>query len=285
MTAVDATSARLRLGVALRQARDGAGYTIAEVAQALGWSVTKVLRIEAGQSGASVTDLRALLQHFGVRDAAIRDQLEVMAREGRMPRPYAAFHRVHTVRERTFVTQEAVAARLRVYEHRMVPELLRTDQYAHAVAARLEPRLAPQAREQRLDLLRQRQRQVLDRRDPPLLTVVLDEAVLGRPAGDGSGPGSVLGEQVAWLRELNSRPVVTVLVLPMRVGVHPGLAAPFSLLNLPDGQLTAFQFDMDGPHPARAATTGRYAAVFADLAAKARTLDQIYAEQSEVAAS
>ena len=52
---------RRRLRVALRQYRDAAELTQRAAAEALDWSVSKIIRIEQGAVGITPTDLRALL--------------------------------------------------------------------------------------------------------------------------------------------------------------------------------------------------------------------------------
>lgn len=61
-------AARRRLRLALRRARETAGLTQGKVAEALDWSVSKVNRIEKGDVTVSTTDLRALLELYGVVD-------------------------------------------------------------------------------------------------------------------------------------------------------------------------------------------------------------------------
>lgn len=59
----DPTVQRRRLRVELRKARDTAGLKQAEVARAMEWSPSKLIRIESGQVSISTNDLRALLTY------------------------------------------------------------------------------------------------------------------------------------------------------------------------------------------------------------------------------
>lgn len=67
---------------------------------------------------------------------------------------------------------------------------------------------------------------ILDRDEPPLLWVVLDEGVLCRPVG---GP-DVMG-QVEHLIETAQRASVVVQVIPGAVGAHEGLAGAFVIAD------------------------------------------------------
>jgi len=79
----------------------------------------------------------------------------------------------------------------------------------------------PKPRPVRLDreasrALRQR---ILEREHPPELWVILDEAVLRRPAG---GP-DVMREQLVRLVGAGQRPNIAIQVIPFGAGAHEGL--------------------------------------------------------------
>ncbi len=84
---------------------------------------------------------------------------------------------------RPFTVYEAEATALRWYEHSLVPGLLQTRNYARAVLSTRPGSTADQIEEQ--VAARLRRQEVLSRDDPrpPLLYVLLDEAVLHRPVG------------------------------------------------------------------------------------------------------
>ena len=69
---------RRRLRVALGD-RDAADLTQRAAAEALDWSVDKIIRIEQGAVGITPTDLRALLGVYGVTDAKHVDDLVELA--------------------------------------------------------------------------------------------------------------------------------------------------------------------------------------------------------------
>jgi transcriptional regulator with XRE-family HTH domain len=79
----DALAGHQRLHTALRQARDDAGLTVAQVARELEWSPSKVSRIEAGVYGISTTDLKALLRVYGITSPGAVEELAALARAAR----------------------------------------------------------------------------------------------------------------------------------------------------------------------------------------------------------
>ena len=77
---------------------------------------------------------------------------------------------------------------------------------------------------------RMERQQILSRPRPPLVTVVMAEAVLHRCVG---GP-EVMCEQLAHLAEAGQQPNVMIQVIPAEVGVHAGLEGAASIAE-PDG--------------------------------------------------
>ena len=70
---------RRRLRTELRRLREASGLNQAEVVRELDWSTSKLIRIENGSVGVSVTDVRALLGVYRAPDDAV-DGLVQLAR-------------------------------------------------------------------------------------------------------------------------------------------------------------------------------------------------------------
>jgi transcriptional regulator with XRE-family HTH domain len=77
---------RRRLRVALRQAREAAGFTQNQAATALDWSISKIIRIEAGVSGITPVDIHALLTLYGQHDKKQEAELVELARSSQQSR-------------------------------------------------------------------------------------------------------------------------------------------------------------------------------------------------------
>jgi transcriptional regulator with XRE-family HTH domain len=224
-TALDSHVHRRRLQLALRQARLGAGKTQQEVAAALEWSLSKVVRIESGAVRVSSTDLRALLHLYGM--AATR--VDALVEEVKAARQPSWWRNYEDLLGRDFVFYlglESSATQIRQFQAGLVPGLLQTEHYARAILTAVWP--GEDVEE--LVEARLRRQQVLERADAPLLTFVIDEAALHRRIG---GP-AVMAEQVERLESLAAMPDVSILVLPFDAGAHAGLAGSFVLLNIGD---------------------------------------------------
>ncbi|MDT5024792.1 MAG: hypothetical protein QOE61_1218 [Micromonosporaceae bacterium] len=255
---------------ALRVARQQSGLLQAHVAAKLGWSPSKVLRIENGQIGVSVEGLTALLDLYGIHDRAHRNRLEATARLAAQ-RSQEASHGVLDKIGREYVTLERSATRIRLYASGVVPDLLTTTPYAEAViAATVPPDTPSDVRRSMVDLCLARQASVIEADAPPQLDVVLDEPTLWRGLATRTAPPDVLDGQVERLQQLAARRTISIRVLPLWHDTSIGLIGSFVVLDLPaavDGPV-AYRLDGFGM-PIRAVPDSteiaRYTSAFDDL--------------------
>jgi transcriptional regulator with XRE-family HTH domain len=215
-----------RLAAELRRLRERAGLTGEEVSQRLGWSGSKLSRIELHRIGVKQPDLRKLLDLYGV-DESHRDELLALARESsrkiRLERAAASFPLVAK-----YARAEAEAESVWNWEPLVVPGLLQTPEYARAV---IELWLSmfpgpPSETNRRLEarILRQ---QVLNR-DPPLqLSIVMEESVLRRRFGDNT----VMRRQLERLAEASELPNVEVRIYPLEGHYPPLPTVAFSYMQ------------------------------------------------------
>ena len=77
------TLRRRELGFLLRQLRTERGLSIDHVAERAMLSATKLSRLETGRVGAAPRDIRDLCIVYGITDAAERERLMELAREGK----------------------------------------------------------------------------------------------------------------------------------------------------------------------------------------------------------
>lgn len=122
---------------------------------------------------------------------------------------------------RDWLEAEREATALRWWEPMLIPGLLQTADYARAILT-AGPEAVGDEVEQMVSGRMDRQ-SILDRAAPPLLWVVLDEAVLHRCVGSPT----IMQEQVLHLAGMAARPRVTVQVVPARTGSHAGLLGAF----------------------------------------------------------
>jgi len=219
-----------RLLTAFRTLRDGAGLTQAQVAERLGWSVSKVLRIENGKNNISRRDLTALLGLYGVRSkTSVDDLLELasLARQRSWPHIADAI----SGEFRVYVGLESSASTIREYEPVLIPGLLQTADYARAVITALSPEGdGEELIERRVQIRRERQK-LLAGPTPPRAHFLIDEAAVRRQIGGRA----VMLAQLAHLREVNQRPEVSIQIVPFSMGEHVGMTGPFIVLEFANG--------------------------------------------------
>jgi transcriptional regulator with XRE-family HTH domain len=221
------TLLRRQLGAELRRLRDRTHRTVADVAAELGWSQSKLSRIETATIGISGADLERLLAEYGVADKE-RSRLLALRVQARQRAWWEAYGDILPDAYETLIGFEAEASLISTYEVQVVPGLLQTDEYANAVTQADGIYDDPEVLGQRVAVRMARQ-SVLTRDPPPRLWVILDEAVLRRPIG---GP-DVLHRQLLRLAEASERPTVTIQVLPFEAGAHRALAGSFVVLEFP----------------------------------------------------
>lgn len=213
---------RLELGAVLRALRTAKGLTVEQVADRLLCSPSKVSRMETGQ-GATPRDIRDLCDLYGVADAAERDRLAALAREGKRPARWQRYDLAYA----RYAELEEEAVAISAFQSSVVNGLLHTKDYARASHEGAMPRLDPHQIDLQIEAKLTRQR-ILTRNDPPRLDVVLDEAALHRMVGGRQ----VMAGQLTKILQTAALPNVVVQVLPYEAGFHPAVESNFTILAL-----------------------------------------------------
>jgi len=215
------TVRRRELGTLLRSLRADAGLTVDSVAERLLCSPSKVSRLETGQRGASLRDVRDLCDLYEV-SPAMRERLMTLAREGKQQ----AWWHSYDLRYETYVGLEDEAASIRLYNANVVPSLLQTPEYARAVLTAVLPESAPGLVDKDVEARLTRQ-QLLRKDNPPYIQAVLDESVLRRVVGDPM----VMQTQLQQLLDLSRLPNIAVHVIPYEAGALPAVETKFNILG------------------------------------------------------
>ncbi len=220
------TVRRRRLGMALRRLRDNAEMTLEQASDAAGVSAPYVSRIERAQAAARVAVIKALLDVYGADEPTSIELLEIASEAGRrgwwhrytrdnlIPPEYAAL-----------IGFEAAASEIRNFEPMIIPGLLQTSAYAQSRLASGQARLTADQIEARVQVRAERQR-ILDRPNPPVVSVVIDEAVIRRNVG----AADVMRQQLLHIAAIADRPNVDVQVVPFSEGAYAG-TSPLVILS------------------------------------------------------
>ncbi|MFC7530768.1 helix-turn-helix domain-containing protein [Actinoplanes sp. GCM10030250] len=223
--------ARRRVRFALRGHRQAVDLNQTEVAHRLGWSLSKVQRIESGEVGVSVTDLRALLQVYEVDDTDEIQRLVEDSKVSRRQRWYEApeYRRHVTKSLRQLLQFESEATAIYAFQPVLVPGQLQTPAFAEAVLSWWkDKKLSDDDRRVRHDVRMLRRRQIFERVDGPDYHLILDESVVMRRTG---GP-QIMAEQLEALESVSRLPQMRIRVLPLSEGALGGAIGPFQILQL-----------------------------------------------------
>lgn len=250
-----------RLIVELRQARDARRLTQKEVADALEWSLSKLIRIERGTVGISITDLKALLLHYDVTKADDVDRLVAMARASKKTAWWQQYREVYSPDFFTFLGLEASAGKIKQFQGLLVPGLLQSTEYIKAILRATDS--DPEQERRGLEVRTKRQELITEH--GPEFVAIIDESALYRVVGDNA----VMRDQMRHLLDIMEHPRVTIRVIPFSAGVRRSMKNSFEILEFSDDP-EDFALLVDDVYrdqltqvPSDAART--YAALFSEL--------------------
>jgi transcriptional regulator with XRE-family HTH domain len=225
------TATRRALAQRLRQLRVEAGLTGDQASERVGFSDSKITKIERAQAVASPKDVLAMVDAYGGVSAEERERLLAMARQSNRKEWWEQHDRRLPPKFGSYLGLEALATSLRAYDTTLVHGLLQTPQYARAVIRGGRPDLLDDEVELFVET-RMRRQEVLTRDDQPLeVWSIMDEAVLRRKIGGRE----VMHAQLERLIKAAELPNVTLLVMPDDLGAHAGLEGSLAILQFEAG--------------------------------------------------
>ncbi|GGO39760.1 helix-turn-helix domain-containing protein [Streptomyces lasiicapitis] len=210
-------------GAALKSFRKRAGYTQESLAPEIGYSAHFIASIEQGRRFPPprfVDQTEVTLDAFGT--------LRLVAHQLSRQRGLASWFK-------RWAQLEQEALTLYTYECRMVPGLLQTPAYAHALFADQLPPLNDEQIEAQLTALLERQT-LLTERPNTAYSFILEEHLFHRRMGGAA----VTLELIDHILGLAERRNIEIQVMPLVSESHAGLAGPMQLLETPDNKWFAY---------------------------------------------
>lgn len=216
----------------LKKLRLAAGLGRAEAARAIRASEQGIGHIENGRSLPGPLQLDKLLETYGVPERSeFFQRLRTQAKKGKDW--WINFDFTSEVLPewfKLFLGLESSAAVIESFDALVVSGLVQTSSYAEAVIRGVDPELPEHDVARRVELRLARQREVLERNGtPPVLHSVIHESALRTMVGGRD----VMREQLEHLLTLLERPNITLQVLPLTAGAHPGVDGTFTILGFP----------------------------------------------------
>ena len=220
---------RRRLRAELRRARLDTGLTQEQVATAMDWSLSKLIRIENGSVNISTNDLKAILQHYKITDEGRIAELVALSRAARERSWWSTYRDSAPPRLLQLIEYEAAAYIARNFQPLVVPGLLQTEEYARMSTLQLDPQMSASRVEAFIEIRMKRQ-ELLQRADAPLLFFIMDEPVVRRVVGGKA----VMRRQLERMIDVSDLPNVTIEIVPFSAGLLPGLQGQFLIYEFPD---------------------------------------------------
>ncbi|MEV0264735.1 helix-turn-helix transcriptional regulator [Streptomyces sp. NPDC050617] len=222
------------LGEELRQMRLGLGLTLREVAPVIRASVSKISRLERGESPPRERDVKDLARHYGA-DPEKMQELDSLLRLTHDDAWWQLYADVTPSFLRRLIGLEGAAQKISTYENYVVPGLLQTRDYARVLVEAAMPSADAATVERRVELKMGR-KALLQHDQRPRVVALLDEGILMRPVG---GP-RVMWEQLTYLRRLAAEYVtgdqnVNIRIVEFARGASVSPPTPVTHLLFGDG--------------------------------------------------
>lgn len=214
----ESTARARELGSELRKLRERTGLLAFDFARVVGWSNSKVSRIETGLRGITEIDVVRYAAYCRATPAEMED-LVSRCREAEIP-GYWLSRRLSTL-----VFHENSATSSVSYDPLVVPGLLQTENYVRALIGR--EKLAPDDARYRINARMDRQ-EVLRRRQ---FGFFIHEQALRLQVGDGQ----LMNEQMLKLVLLAEHPWISIRIVPAAAGARGAVGGEFVLFHFEEG--------------------------------------------------
>ncbi|MER7620275.1 helix-turn-helix transcriptional regulator [Streptomyces sp. NPDC126503] len=221
------SSPQAAYGAHLRRLREERGWTQEDLAGPMGCTSQHISAVETARKPPTLPFSRKADQVFGLAGSS-----ESLEREWRDMR-----HGVLLEGFPEYVGYEGRAVEIRLFEIGIVPGLLQTPEYARVLANSAVKRgaITPGQADERVAFLAARQA-ALEREQPPMIFVVMDESCVRRPVGGSK----IMNAQLEHLAEFADRPTSLLQIAPYTIGERRPFDLPVNLLTLADRSVVCY---------------------------------------------
>jgi transcriptional regulator with XRE-family HTH domain len=214
------------LGRRLRELREDRDLTIADIAEKLMVSATKISRLETGTRPPNPRDVRDLCRHYSLDEATTGELLNL----ARGAREQVWWTQYEDLKLDPYLGLEQEAVAITSYTTYYIPALLQTEEYTRAIIKTIAPKMDSDIYEQRVEARMRRQR-VLEKDKPPRYRVLLDEAVLHHDIGGQA----VMISQLDRVIEAQQQGKAAVHIIPFNKASYVAQDSNFILFEFEPG--------------------------------------------------
>jgi transcriptional regulator with XRE-family HTH domain len=238
----------------MKAQREAAGLTQEELAKLMGYSASVIAKLETCRTMPSP-------DHADQADQALRTPGTFRRMRGTI------LDGAYDSWIRALIDMEQRATILRWWEPLVVPGLLQTEEYAREIIRCARPGESD-AQVEQLVVARMARQEIWEREDPPppMLSVILGEAVIRQQVGDAG----VMRNQLNRLVEAAGHPRISIQLMPFKTAAHPGMLGPFVEASFENGPDAAYLDNaLDGQITERRKQVTRVALLYETLAREA----------------
>ncbi|MGW0178651.1 helix-turn-helix domain-containing protein [Nocardia sp. NPDC003345] len=230
MADIGSTLPRRQVGRYLRDLRQGAGLTIAELARRIERGATTVQRLETGSAERiRLWDIEAICRVCGA-DTTTIDALKGLAQQGNSKSWWHQYGDLIPLNFDVYMGLEAGARKLTSFAE-LVPGLLQIPDYARTLTRLAHPSAPDNEIARRIELRVRRQIMLTKKNDPVPIDVILDESVLHRVIGSRR----TMEAQLRHMADLGCRTNIDIRILRFGAGIPLGdMTGPFVILDFAD---------------------------------------------------
>ena len=226
------TLRRRRLGEALRNYRSAAGLSLDQAVEKMegSWDGPKLSRIENAKARISPKEVSVLLGEYGVTDPEIVAALEELARTAGRTGWWTAYGGAVPQHLQDTISAQDDAESIRQYHPTAIPGLLQIGAYAREITAATAFNLPPEEHAAIVEVRIARQAILTRPRNPVKYWAVIHESLLMQRFA--SHP-SLMREQLRHLLDMADLPNITIQVMPLTAGAHPGASGNLTITQFP----------------------------------------------------
>ncbi len=227
----DSTLPRRQLGRALREAREGAGFTLEQAAREMEIGKTSVIRVEKGHNDKiKLRDVEGYGRIYGLDERQI-EELKSLAQETATKSWWQGLRHLMRSGVSTYLGLESGASQLTFFQPMIVPGLFQLADYARAIERPFLSGDTAEDVERRVEV-RLRRAAILTRQHNPIVAeFILHECVLHTVVGSRA----VMAAQLRHIADMSTRPNISVRILPFAAGFPGNMAPvlPYIILDFP----------------------------------------------------
>lgn len=224
---------RQMVAAELKRIRESIGASGEEVAAALGWSQSKISRVENARITISVRDLATLLHYYGAPEDVRAELLAATAEDAGHPGAWVVQAGGPRRRQTEVASIETRVTSIRQYYPLMIPGQLQSPEYALAFT-----RLGGWPDPESIVARRVKRQELLGSPHSPRYSALLEaRSFLSWPGGR-----DVMANQIRFIRARAQQTNISVRIIPLREGRRAAAIVPFTLYEFVSGSRPSVVF-------------------------------------------